>query len=239
MKPLIIAHRCGPGRFPEQSIAAARHALAQGADMVEMDVQYTSDGAPVICHDMNALRMFGVERLCRDMTLSEFQALRHAADPSYASHTLAEVLETSIRPLLLHCKFTGTQLTKLAGFIRDRGAATECVLGVPNAADVGIVHSVSPEIRVLAFMPRLDQLDSFLQSGAAYIRLWEDWVTHEHIDAIHAAGKAIWVMAGQCEEGRVGITTKRALRQWRDMGADGILVNDVAWAIAALEKITG
>ena len=40
MRPLIIAHRCGPGRFPEQSLASARHALALGADLVEMDVRF-------------------------------------------------------------------------------------------------------------------------------------------------------------------------------------------------------
>ena len=81
VRPLIIAHRCGPGRFPEQSLASARHALALGADLVEMDVRYTRDGAPVICHDENALRVFGVDRRCGEMSLEEFRALRHADDP--------------------------------------------------------------------------------------------------------------------------------------------------------------
>ena len=234
MKPLIIAHRCGPGRYPEQSLASARHALSLGADMVEMDVQYTRDGAPVICHDPNALRVFGVDRLCRDMTLAEFRALRHAADPAYPAHTLDEALDSEVRPLLLHCKFTGAPLRDLAARIAARGEQAACVLGVPNAGDVEIVRTVCPELRVLAFMPALSQLEGFLMSRATFIRLWEDWVTPERVEAVHRAGMALWVMAGKPSEGSVGVTSEAALRLWRDLGADGVLINDVAWAISVL-----
>ena len=236
MKPRIIAHRCGPGVFPEQSLASARHALKAGADMVEMDVQYTSDGAPVICHDPNALRVFGVDRLCRDMTLAEFRTLRHADAPDCPAHTLDDVFASDVRPLLLHCKFTGEPLRDLAGRVRDRGEAGRCVLGVPNEADVDIVRSVSPEIRVLAFMPELRQLDGFLHSGADFIRLWEEWVTPGRVEKVRASGKELWIMAGRMEEGSVGYTSEANLRLWRDLGADAILVNDVAWAIRALEE---
>ncbi len=234
LKPLIIAHRCGPGRYPEQSLASARHALSLGADMVEMDVQYTRDGAPVICHDPNALRVFGVDKLCRDMSLAEFTALRHAVDPRYASHTLEEVLRSEIGPLLLHCKFSGARLEDLVGRIRERGRPSDCVIGVLDPADVSIVHAACPELRVLAFMPRVDQLERFLKSDAAFIRLWEDWMTPERVHAVHDAGKQLWVMAGQPEEGSVGYTTAQALLRWRDLGADGVLVNDVAWALGVL-----
>lgn len=234
MKPLIIAHRCGPGRYPEQSLASARHALALGSDIVEMDVRYTRDGAPVICHDDNALRVFGVDRRCGDMSLEAFMALRHAADPRYAAHTLEDVLRSEVRPLLLHCKFSGAPLKDLAGRIRERGAAAACTLGVPEPADVEIVRAACPGVGVLAFMPGLDRLDAFLEGRAPFIRLWEDWETPERVRAVHAAGKAVWIMAGRPEEGSVGCTTAQALRRWRDLGVDGILVNDVAWALEVL-----
>ena len=232
----IIAHRCGPGRCPEQSLSSARQALALGADMVEMDVRYTRDGAPVICHDANVLRVFGVDRLCGEMTLEEFRALRHAADPAYGSHTLEEVLDSDVRPLLLHCKFGGALLEDLAGRIRARGKAADCVIGVSDPADVRIVRAVCPELRVLAFMPRAEQLDRFLVSDAAFIRLWEDWVTRERVRAVHDAEKQLWIMAGQPEEGSVGYTAAENLRRWRALGADGVLVNDVSWALEVLNS---
>lgn len=236
MDPMIIAHRCGPGKYPEQSLTSASHALALGADMVEMDVQYTRDGVPVICHDPNALRVFGVDRLVRDMTLEEFRALRHAGNPEYRAHTLEDVFASEVRPLLLHCKFTGALLEDLAGRIRSRGEAGNCVPGVLNVSDVDIVHRACPEIRVLAFMPEPEQLEGFLKSRATFIRLWEDWVTPERVRAVHSAGKRLWVMAGQPVEGSVGYTSGDALLHWRDLGADAVLVNDVAWAKGVLEE---
>ena len=47
---LIIAHRCGTDRYPEQTIAAARHSLQCGADFVEVDIRFTADHKPVVIH---------------------------------------------------------------------------------------------------------------------------------------------------------------------------------------------
>ena len=230
----IIAHRCGPGRYPEQSLAAARHALALGADRVEMDVRYTRDGEPVICHDENTERVFGVDGLCREMTLERFRTLRHVDDPGCPAHTLEDVFDSPVRPLLLHCKFSGPLLADLAGRIRDRNLAGDYVLGVQAAEDVAIVHAACPEIRVLAFMRQVEALTDFLSGGAQFIRLWEDWVTPERVRWVHEAGKGLWVMAGKPEEGLVGVTDVDRLLEWRKLGVDGILINDVAWAIGVL-----
>ena len=72
----IIAHRCGTDRYPELTVAAARHSLAAGAAYVEMDVRFTADGVPVIHHDDTAAGLFGDPRRIAEMTLPEFLALR-------------------------------------------------------------------------------------------------------------------------------------------------------------------
>ena len=149
MKPLLIAHRCGPDIYPEQSIASARHARENGADMVEMDVQYTCDGVPVICHDPNTARIFGVDKLCRDMPLQEFMALRHVSDRSYPSHSLRDVLECFDGPILLHCKVTGEPLKDLVRCITDSHAEGRCVIGVLFAQDAELIKDLCPRIRIL------------------------------------------------------------------------------------------
>ncbi|HXG68032.1 MAG TPA: glycerophosphodiester phosphodiesterase family protein [Blastocatellia bacterium] len=50
-RPLVIAHRGASGLAPENTLAAFRLAIALGADGVEMDVQMTADGVPVVIHD--------------------------------------------------------------------------------------------------------------------------------------------------------------------------------------------
>ncbi len=56
MEPTIIAHRGAKGMAPENTLAAARLAQLQGADMWELDVGLTRDGVPMLLHDESLLR---------------------------------------------------------------------------------------------------------------------------------------------------------------------------------------
>jgi len=51
-RPLVIGHRGFRARFPENTVAAVRAALAAGADGVEVDVRPTADGLWVAHHDL-------------------------------------------------------------------------------------------------------------------------------------------------------------------------------------------
>lgn len=230
MLPLLIAHRCGPDIYPEQSIASARHALSLGADFVEMDIQYTSDGVPVICHDPNTARIFGVDCLVKDMTFAQFMTLRHVSDSSYPSHSLHDVLISGVSPILFHCKISGEPLNDLVRCIVSHGFEKQCVIGVLYAEDAERIKSLCKDIRVLAFMPKLEQLDSFLSGPTEIIRLWENWVTPERVSRVRAAGKQLWIMAGSPTEKGVGYTCEESMRWWMQLGVDGILVNDIRWA---------
>lgn len=46
-----VAHRGGAAEAPENTLAAFRHAVAVGADMIEMDTRCSRDGVAVVCHD--------------------------------------------------------------------------------------------------------------------------------------------------------------------------------------------
>jgi glycerophosphoryl diester phosphodiesterase len=49
--PVFVAHRGASDRALENSLSAFSIAVADGADMVELDVRLTSDGVPVVFHD--------------------------------------------------------------------------------------------------------------------------------------------------------------------------------------------
>ena len=226
----LIAHRCGPGLYPEQTILAARHALACGADMVEMDVSYTSDRVPVICHDPNTKRIFGVDSLVSGMTAKDFSALRHISDPAFPAHTLEDVLRCGVAPILLHCKTGGGTLSDTVHKLIHFNYCDKAVLGVQSPEDVTFVHDTDPTVKVLAFMKRPELLSAFVDAGADVIRLWEEWVTSEAVQRIHEASRQVWVMAGDSAKKTVGYTTAERLGWWQDIGADGVLVNDIPWA---------
>lgn len=234
---LLIAHRSGPGAFPEQSIASARHALQSGADMVEMDIMYTLDGEPVICHDANALRMFGMDRLIQDMTLSEFMSLRHQADQSYPTHALSDVLACGLEPILFHFKVSGERLKDTVQRIISQEYGEKAVLGVLKPEDAQVIRSIAPHIRILSFMKREAMLHDFLDTDVDIIRLWEEWVTPDKVAAIHERQKQVFIMAGSSQKKTTGRTAPENLRRWRDMGADGVLIDDVAWARRVLQSL--
>lgn len=48
---LVIAHRGASGVAPENTLAAFREAVRLGAEWIELDVQFSREGVPVVLHD--------------------------------------------------------------------------------------------------------------------------------------------------------------------------------------------
>ena len=76
--PLVIAHRGASGERPENTLAAYSLAVEQRADMIEIDLHRTRDGAIVIAHDE---RLAGLPngREIAECTLAEVRAVMTAA----------------------------------------------------------------------------------------------------------------------------------------------------------------
>ena len=55
--PLIIAHRGASEVAPENTLAALRRAIEDGADGLEFDVRLSKDNVPVLFHDANLRRL--------------------------------------------------------------------------------------------------------------------------------------------------------------------------------------
>src|SRR6056297_4023454 len=52
-KPLVMAHAGGKGVYPDNTMLAYQYAFDLGVDVLEMDVQLTKDGIPVLTHGQN------------------------------------------------------------------------------------------------------------------------------------------------------------------------------------------
>ncbi|NLB42154.1 MAG: hypothetical protein GX815_07810 [Clostridiales bacterium] len=227
----IIAHRSGPGKYPEQTIEAATHSLELGADFVEMDIRFTSDGIPVICHDPNALRIFGMDSDIDKLTLTEFLSLRHVSDKGYSSHALSDVFNCNIAPILLHCKITGQLINDLLQYLRQYNYEYKVIIGVYQPDDVCRIKSFNPAIKTLAFMQSATDYESYIQNGVDIIRLWEQWVSVKAVDSILNTGRKVWIMANAPNLGGVGHTSEENIHLWAGMGIDGVLIDDVEWAL--------
>jgi glycerophosphoryl diester phosphodiesterase len=72
---LAIAHRGDPFAHRENTLAAFAAAVGAGADMIELDVRRTADGAAAVVHDPTLERLWGLRRRVADLTMDELGAL--------------------------------------------------------------------------------------------------------------------------------------------------------------------
>jgi glycerophosphoryl diester phosphodiesterase len=233
----IIAHRSGPTVYPEQTITSAKFALYCGADMAEVDVRYTKDKVIVASHDANVMRVFGVDRLVSDMTAEEFLALRHSVDNSFCSHLFEYYLKADVCPLLIHVK-ENEVIPELLEMLKKYDRLDTTVLGVMDDKVIPQIKAFSDKLKVLAFMPKVENIKAYAEAGADYIRLWQHWVNDESVAEVRKYPVELWIMTGVTGKGDdfVGVSTEEGLNQLLDIGVEGILINDVGVLQEVLEK---
>ncbi|RVE75623.1 hypothetical protein OJAV_G00000610 [Oryzias javanicus] len=75
----VIAHRGGAHDAPENTIAAIREASKNGATGVELDLEFSADGVPILMHDDTVDRTTDGSGALSQMTFSELRKLDAAA----------------------------------------------------------------------------------------------------------------------------------------------------------------
>lgn len=68
---LLVAHRGAQAEAPENTYAAFEKAIQRGADGIELDIQLTADGVPIVFHDNTLSRIFGIDRPVTSFTIDE------------------------------------------------------------------------------------------------------------------------------------------------------------------------
>lgn len=91
--PLVFGHRGCSFDFPENTLPAFQAALDRGIPAVELDVQMSSDGIPVIIHDYDTLRVTGIDRKVKETTAAELHALNAASFKEGCAATPIPTLE--------------------------------------------------------------------------------------------------------------------------------------------------
>ena len=75
----LVAHRGSPLSHPENTLAGVESACKSGAHFVEIDIQITADGVPILYHDDDLRRVSGIDQDVCQWDWSGFDTL----DASY------------------------------------------------------------------------------------------------------------------------------------------------------------
>ncbi|MBE6713524.1 MAG: glycerophosphodiester phosphodiesterase [Ruminococcaceae bacterium] len=232
----LIAHACGPTIFPSNTIFSAREALKNGADMVELDLQLTLDKKLAVFHDKDLMKKYGLDKRCREVTSQEFLSLRRTVDPACPSHLLEHFFQCGIAPILLHHSHYVVEET--LELIEQYDYADRVLFGIGEVRTLLRIREKYPKARVLGFIKNPDDIESFVENGVNYIRLWERWLTRENIRRVKDGGVELWIMTGGPEtDFPVGKPDRDSLLRLAALKPDGLLVNDIPFVQSVLSEL--
>ena len=225
MTVTAIAHRGEPVGHRENTLPAFAAAVAQGADMVEIDLRRTRDGAIVVLHDQTLERLWGRADSVGDVDLADVTAL---GEGDVRIPTLSAVLHAVSVPLMVD--FTrrevvagGLQAVQAAGaldrclFVTGNVAALAQLRAQSGAARIGLTWVDGPE-------PPLALLHDL---QAKYWNPMAELVTPEGVTAVHDAGLLVstWTVDSPQEMTRV-----------LEAGVDAVVSNRITVLLAHLGR---
>lgn len=251
--PLIIAHRGASACAPENTLAAFRLAVEQGADGVEFDVQLSKDGLPVVIHDTNLRRTSGHAQRVADTTAAElaktdvgswFNAVR--GDTRFSGQTvptLDEVLAVSAAvpgPIYIELKCNASNYRPLVqvvcDMIRKSPLLPRIIVKSFRRAAVAEVRHVLAEVQTAAlFEPRIMRI---IRKRKFIIDMARDFGAHQI--SLHRSLATPKVCALAAEAG-MPLTIWTAddpkwIARCQALGVGALITNDPAMMLAARDS---
>ena len=242
--PRICAHRGFNTVAPENTLPAFGAAIALGAEEIELDVRFSSDGVPVVCHDDRLDRVSDGTGLVQDKTFSELKALDFGSRFSERFKGLQiasfeEVLAKFSRQTIinLHIKNFGPAEEKYPADkfqkIVDLLEKYDFLDNVYLMATSGVMETameIAPDIpRCMSADPDPWKIvDRAIEWKCSKVQLFAPYYNQEMIDKAHANG--IRCNMFYCDD-------PAKAEELFAMGIDTILTNDYLAIANVLKKI--
>ncbi len=204
-KVITIAHRGASGYLPENTLAAFRLAVEQGADAVELDVHLSADGYLVVMHDPTVDRTTDGHGYVRDMTLAEIRRLRSRGEPV---PLLEEVLEALPRNVLVAIEvkngpiyYHGIEDAVVSVLLRYQRVESSLVISFDHQV-VRQVRNLAPEVRTGVLFVCSPVRPAYLARAAAAQAVLPHWayVTSGLVSSAHRAGLPVYAWVADEEQ---------------------------------------
>jgi glycerophosphoryl diester phosphodiesterase len=221
----VIAHRGGARYAPENTLAAFRGAIAQGADRLEFDVQMTQDGDLVVIHDNTLDRTTDGTGAVGGQTLARVEALDAGQGervPTFAETiALAKGAGIDIFPEAKSAHFYPGIEAKMLAELDQAGYLDHAVIQSFEPDSLNTLHQLNPQANLCALYG-LWQLSVSSPPGQAQavcpaaemVLLNPGMIRQAHLEGRQVF---VWYLAAE---------NPILTRVMRFFGADGVIVND-------------
>lgn len=236
----VVAHRGYSAIAPENTLAAFRAAIDDGADAIEFDVRLTRDGHPVIMHDATVDRTTNGRGAVAALTLAEVRELtaNRRFAPRFADErvpTLDEVLALARGRAMALAELKAPDRARLPGLLaaalRRHDMARSTLVISFHAASLRAFRKLAPDVPVgrLA-LPYHPPARRALEVRADAALGFFGALDRRAVGRAHRAGLEAYAWT---------VNDPAALARVASLGVDGIISDDVAAARAAVLRASG
>jgi len=229
----VTAHRGSSGEAPENTMAAIRLAVEDGAQAVEFDVMETGDGQVVVFHDTDLERVTGVKAKIWDKTAAELAELDIGShfDPRFSGEripTLDDVLAFAKGRVRLNIEVKPHEREKnmarsVVDAIHRHGMQENVVITSNDYPILQRIRALDPDLRIgsiiAAKVGKVEALDVDFYSVQPKI------ATVAFVRRAHAIGRDVHVWT---------VNERARMEEMLDNGVD-VLITD--WPKRALEVL--
>ncbi len=199
-KVLVTAHRARHTKYPENSLAAIRHSIEGGVDIIEIDVRTTKDGRMVLMHDSDIERTTNGQGKVKEMTWAELQRYRLKGSGSGTDTCRIPLLEDALRlargKILVDLDMKGVYVKSLVAVVKRTGTEKQVLF---FDSDFGVLDSVLMLDSSLLIMPRAHDTAELRQIidryDAEVIHIDDSFFTPDVVTAIKNDGARVWINA--------------------------------------------
>jgi glycerophosphoryl diester phosphodiesterase len=232
--PLVISHAACAGHAPENTLAGVRAAIDIGADAIEVDVQASADGVPVLMHDLTLDRTTNGSGDLDSLTLEQLRTLDAGGEPV---PTFAEALALSRGRALLvaEIKRPGCEAA-LAQAVREADALDDVMVWsfLPPALEA--MREAEPRLpggllvapQGVGNWPSLRELA--LRLGLQAVSVFHLSLDQAIVAQARRSGLAVYAWTAD---------TEAEIRRLLALGVDGVVTNYPDRALAILGRSAG
>lgn len=228
----VWAHRGASGHAPENTLPAFELACKMGADGIEMDVQLTKDGVPVVIHDETIDRVSDGTGWVKDYTLEELRKFNmNTKFPAYGRVTISTLSEVydliKDRDVIINLELKNSEIfyenmeEKVLMLAEEKGIADRIIYSSFNHYSMRKIKQLKPEARI-AFLYSNGILDI-----AEYADKYNSYAVHPSCKNMEYPG-----VVEECHKRNIKVhvwtvNEEADFDRMRKLGVDAVITNYV------------